>query len=230
MKLVHHIKLAFGIATLCVAAFSLSPSCAFADSAASKQPPFGMESLTTEHLQKLYLANSFAAPSARSVFIEPPGVEFSSSWINEHGHTTSPTYQRVTKENYGKNLVKELKKSLKNNDWKTVSNKDKAAVVLKPRLFDLNIFSPEQSPTRQTIIFSFAGSAALQLDFYNEAGELFMRIVDKRDTPEFVGSPITNRSNNLLYFKVLMNYWAVNSSAYLEHLMRGIEAEQAPSP
>lgn len=184
-----------------------------------------LEKMDTQEFNEFYIASSIKIPTSRYVYVDQAEVSFSDTWLAEFRGETTRSYRRIIKKRYGNALKIELEKALEAEGWKISKEVNNETITLKPSLIDLNIFSPQTSPGRQTIILKNVGSTGVHIDFIMPSGDVLMRIIDADNTIEVVGSPLANRSYNYVYFKMLMTNWANMSAAYLESVVEEVEKQ-----
>ncbi len=174
---------------------------------------------------EFYLASSFTIPKGKSVYVTDVAVEFEYDWLQEYRARTTPHYKNRIKKKYGETMREQLIVALKNSGWDVKKEKTADAIVLNPKLVELNIYAPNEPGIRQVIIRN-AGHAKLVLTFETPDGSPFMKIVDKSMTRESVGSPIVaNRANNHRYFKLLMEHWSGKSVKYLDEIYKLVQIQ-----
>lgn len=184
-----------------------------------------LERMAAPDFDEFYIASSVKLPLTKKIVIADAPVEFSEKWLNDFNNTTGSHYKEMTKERYGKALKEELTDALTDAGWEVVKTPGEDTLRLKPRLFNLNIYAPNGSSLKQVIVRN-VGSAIVELDFQTPGNESFMKIVDFRQTQDTIGSPIVaNRTNNLRYFKMLMDDWSEDAVKYLDQVMMVVESE-----
>ncbi|WP_370979371.1 hypothetical protein [Agaribacterium sp. ZY112] len=186
-----------------------------------------LETIEVDEFDTFLLAPSFKLPEQRKIYIDEPEVEFAESWMLEFQSKTTRHYRRVIMKKYGQTLVDFLALALKKHNWDVLDAPSSDALLLKPRLVELDIYSPEQSATRQTLILTKVGAVKVDLAFLSPDGQTIMQVMDHEDTPDVIGSVFSNRSNNLIYFGMLMENWSAMAAAYLETLMQEVEKQRA---
>lgn len=183
-----------------------------------------LERMAAPDFDEFYIAASVKLPVTKKIVIADTPVEFSEKWLNDF-KTTGNHYQKTTKERFGKALKEQLTDALTDAGWEVVETTGEDTLQLKPRLFNLNIYAPNGSSLKQVIVRN-VGSAIVELDFKTPGNESFMKIVDFRQTQDTIGSPIVaNRTNNLRYFKMLMDDWSEDAVKYLDQVMMVVESE-----
>ncbi|MBU2884611.1 hypothetical protein KO507_02405 [Gilvimarinus agarilyticus] len=191
----------------------------------SKAASASLEPMQSQEFDEFYIAESIQLSPRRTVFIEEVPVSFSKVWLNEFSNETSSSYRQYIKKTYGVEFKSQMQKSLSEAGWKVLTERDKANIIVQPKLDELNIVAPEKIGISDTILARFAGSSVINIVISSGAGDTLMTISDYGTTPATIGSPFANRRTNFIYFKLLLNNWAQLSSTYLDSLMEEIEKQ-----
>lgn len=184
-----------------------------------------MERMAAPDFDEFYVASSVKLPLTKKIYIADAPVEFSEKWLKDFNHTAGSSYQEMIIKKYGEVLEETLTEALVDAGWEVVKSAGEGTLRLKPKLYELNIYAPNGSSLKQVIVRN-VGGAIVELDFQTPGGESFMKIVDRRQTQDTVGSPIVaNRTNNLRYFKLMMDDWSEDAVKYLDQVMKVVESE-----
>lgn len=189
------------------------------ESAITRQPPT-LAPVKVPEFNQLLLAEAVRLPRAHKAYLEAVEVQFADIWLSRFQGKTSTSYRQYVISDYGSELQESLRESLQNAGWQVVATPDPQSVRIKARLIDLYIFEPETPGIKDTIIAQ-AGQAGIQLAISSPEGDVFMAITDHRTTGDTSAGPaLANRSNNLYYFKRLMNKWADAATLYLNEVSK----------
>lgn len=184
-----------------------------------------LERMPVPDFDEFYVASSVKLPLTKKIFIADAPVEFSERWLKDFNNMAGSHYQKMIIKKYGEALKETLTDALVDTGWEVVETAGENTLLLKPKLYELNIYAPNGSSLKQVIVRN-VGRAIVELDFQTPGGESFMKIVDLRATQDTIGSPIVaNRTNNLRYFKLMMNEWSEDAVKYLDQVMKVVESE-----
>lgn len=185
----------------------------------------GMEKMDTPEFREFYVASKFSLPVTKKVYLADISVSFSDKWEKAYLAETGRHYQETIKDLYAETLKSELSDAMTEKGWTLVSEKSQDTIVLRAKLIDLYIYSPNKIALDTHIVKS-AGAAGIELIYETPTGTPFMKMVDHRRTRDSVGSPlIANRVNNLRYFKMLMDSWSESAAMYLSEIMITVESQ-----
>lgn len=188
-----------------------------------------LERMAAPDFDEFYIASSLKLPLTKKVYIADAPVEFSEKWLKDFNHTAGANYQEMIIRKYGEALKETLTDALVDAGWEVTKTAGENTLLLKPKLYELNIYAPNGSSLKQIIVRN-VGRAVMELDFQTPGGESFMKIVDFRGTQDTIGSPIVaNRSNNFRYFKLMMGEWSEDAVKYLDQVMKVVEGEVKPA-
>lgn len=178
-----------------------------------------LERMPSPDFDNFYLASQFTATMSKSIYVEKVPVAFSDDWMRDYRTKTSSHYQERIKEKYGDTLRKLLVERLRESGWEVLKEKTSGAYVLSPQIVGLNIYAPNLPGIRDVIIRN-AGHATVNLEFKTPSGVTIIKIDDRRETRENIGSPIVaNRATNYRYFKMLMELWSDKSIEYFNEVI-----------
>ena len=184
-----------------------------------------LESLTVPGLEKFLVATEFQLPLSRKIYVAEPRVSFAKDWLRLFTSETTRAYRASIKKKYGETLRKELRKALKDAGWEISGKPGDNIIKLNADLIDLYINQPEKITVREVLITT-VGKAGIELLFQTSDAQLFMQMIDHRNTRGVVlGTVLANRGTNHRYFKMLMSDWSTLAAFYLNELITVAESQ-----
>lgn len=184
-----------------------------------------LEEISSPHFDQFYVAQNFAVPLTKKIYLADTQAEFSTRWMDQFAGSTANSYREVTVAQYSRGLKIELKKALKAAGWQVVDHPASDAIQLNAKLVDIYIQHPEVE-SQKIVLTGQAGQAAIELVFTTPGGQPFMKIVDRRKTMLASSSFVANRPNNYRYFRMLMSEWSKTSVEYLDDVMAAVKSQK----